>query len=168
MRVMAIPTPAWAGVDDRERLLRVIQPALIGLIDGTVSTLAPMFAAAYVAGSRSALLVGIAAALGAAISMGLSEALSDDGELTGRGRAAVRGTITGVATFLGGSLHTLPFLIGDVHTALKLAYLVVACELVIIALVRRRYLQVSLHRSLIQVTLGGAIVAFVGFALGHA
>jgi VIT1/CCC1 family predicted Fe2+/Mn2+ transporter len=154
--------------DERERLLRVVQPALIGLIDGTVSTLAPMFAAAYVAGSRSALLVGIAAALGAAISMGLSEALSDDGELTGRGRAAVRGTITGVATFVGGSLHALPFLIADVHTALTVAYVVVAIELVVIALVRKRYLQVSLHRSLIQVTLGGAVVAFVGFAIGHA
>src|SRR3954462_2765302 len=96
----ATPVTTMRGWDERERLLRVVQPALIGLIDGTVSTLAPMFAAAYVAGSRSALLVGIAAALGAAISMGLSEALSDDGELTGRGRAAVRGTITGVATFV--------------------------------------------------------------------
>jgi erythrin-vacuolar iron transport family protein len=169
MVVMSVtPVNAMRSWDERERLLRVVQPALIGLIDGTVSTLAPMFAAAYVAGSRSALLVGIAAALGAAISMGLSEALSDDGELTGRGRAAVRGTITGVATFIGGSLHALPFLIGDVHTALKLAYAVVAVELVVIALVRKRYLQVSLHRSLIQVTLGGAVVAFVGFAIGHA
>jgi VIT1/CCC1 family predicted Fe2+/Mn2+ transporter len=166
---MAItPIDTIRGLDDRDRLLRFVQPALIGLIDGTVSTLAPMFAAAYVAGSRSALLVGLAAALGAAISMGLSEALSDDGELTGRGRATIRGTITGVATFVGGSLHTLPFLIHDVHTALELAYLVVAVELVVIALVRKRYLQVSLHRSLIQVTAGGAIVAFVGFAIGHA
>jgi VIT1/CCC1 family predicted Fe2+/Mn2+ transporter len=162
------PVSAMRGWDDRERLLRVVQPALIGLIDGTVSTLAPMFAAAYVAGSRSALLVGIAAALGAAISMGLSEALSDDGELTGRGRAAVRGTITGVATFVGGSLHALPFLIADVGRALEVAYAVVAVELVVIALVRKRYLKVSLHRSLIQVTLGGAVVAFVGFAIGHA
>ena len=169
MSVMsATPATGIRAWDERERLLRVVQPALIGLIDGTVSTLAPIFAAAYVAGSRSALLVGIAAALGAAISMGLSEALSDDGALTGRGRAAVRGTITGVATFLGGTFHALPFLIGDVETALKLAYAIVAVELVAIALVRKRYLQVSLHRSLIQVTLGGAVVAFVGFALGHA
>src|SRR5215470_14630495 len=131
----------WRGASDRDRLLQVVQPGLIGLIDGTISTLAPMFAAAYVAGSRSALLVGIAAALGAAISMGLSEALSDDGTLTGRGRAAVRGTITGVATFVGGSLHALPFLISDVHTALKIAYVVVAIELVVIALVRKRYLR---------------------------
>src|SRR3954468_6691608 len=119
----------WRGADERERLLRVVQPGLIGLIDGTISTLAPIFAAAYLAGSHAALLVGLAAALGAAISMGLSEALSDDGELTGRGSAAVRGAITGVATFAGGSLHTLPFLIGDVQTALKLAYAVVTIEL---------------------------------------
>jgi erythrin-vacuolar iron transport family protein len=107
-------------------------------------------------------------ALGRGDQQGLSEALSDDGTLTGRGRAAVRGTITGVATFVGGSLHALPFLIADVRTALKVAYVVVAIELVVIALVRKRYLQVSLYRSLIQVTLGGVIVAFVGFAIGHA
>jgi VIT1/CCC1 family predicted Fe2+/Mn2+ transporter len=158
----------WRSADDRERLLRVIQPALIGLIDGTVSTLAPIFAAAYLAGSRSALLVGIASALGAAISMGLSEGLSDSGELTGRGTAVVRGSITGIATFVGGTFHALPFLISNLNTALAVAYVVVACELVTIAWVRRRYLNVPLSRSLIQVTLGGALVAFVGFAVGHA
>src|SRR3954467_15379877 len=93
---------SWRTADDRARLLQVVQPGLIGLIDGTISTLAPIFAAAYVSGSRAALLVGLAAAFGAAISMGMSEALSDDGELTGRGKAFQRGTITGVATFLGG------------------------------------------------------------------
>ena len=164
----ATPIHGIRGWDDRERLLRVVQPALIGLIDGTVSTLAPMFAAAYVAGSRSALLVGLAAALGAAISMGLSEALSDDGALTGRGRGTVRGTITGLATFVSGSLHTLPFLIGDVSRALTVAYVVVACELVVIAVVRKRYLHVTLASSLVQVTLGGIIVAAVGVAVGHA
>src|SRR6266513_1771199 len=89
----------WRDADDRSRVLKVIQPGLIGLIDGTLSTLAPIFAAAYVSGSRAALLVGIAAALGAAISMGLSEALSDDGKLSGRGSSFVRGLVTGVATF---------------------------------------------------------------------
>jgi len=158
----------WRRTSERDRLLRVIQPGLIGLIDGTVSTLAPIFASAYIAGSRAALLVGIASALGAAISMGLSEGLSDDGELTGRGRGAVRGTITGVATFFGGTFHALPFVISDVGRALAVAYVVVGCELLVIAYVRRRYLGVSLRRSLIQVTLGGAIVAFVGFAIGHA
>jgi erythrin-vacuolar iron transport family protein len=158
----------WRTGDDRQRLLQVVQPGLIGLIDGTVSTLAPIFAAAYIAGSRAALLVGLAAAVGAAISMGLSEGLSDDGELTGRGGSLARGLVTGGATFVGGTVHALPFLIQDVNTALPIAYSVVACELVAIAFVRRRYLQVSLHHSLIQVTLGGALVAFVGFAVGHA
>jgi VIT1/CCC1 family predicted Fe2+/Mn2+ transporter len=159
---------SWRSAGERERLLQVVQPALIGLIDGTVSTLAPIFASAYVAGSRAALLVGLAAALGAAISMGLSEGLSDDGTITGRGTSATRGTITGVATFIGGTLHALPFLISDLSTALRVAYVVVAVELVTIAWVRKRYLRVPLAQSLVQVTLGGALVAFVGFAVGHA
>ena len=157
-----------AASDDRTHLLQVVQPGLIGLIDGTISTLAPIFATAYIAGSRAALLVGLASALGAAISMGLSEGLSDDGRLTGRGSGLRRGLITGGATFVGGMLHALPFLIGDLGTALAIAYTIVAIELVVIALVRKRYLQVSLSRSLIQVTLGGIVVAFVGFAIGHA
>jgi VIT1/CCC1 family predicted Fe2+/Mn2+ transporter len=157
----------WREASDRDRLLRVVQPALIGLIDGTISTLAPIFASAYVAGSHAALLVGIAAALGAAISMGMSEALSDDGELTGRGGALQRGLITGLATFVGGSLHALPFLIEDLSRALTVAYVVVACELVAIAVVRKRYLKVSLASSLVQVTLAGVIVAAVGVAVGH-
>ena len=158
----------WRLADERERLLQVIQPALIGLIDGTISTLAPMFAAAYIAGSRAALLVGISAALAAAISMGLSEGLSDDGQLTGRGGALARGVITGVATFLGGAFHTLPFLIPDTGTAVAVAYPVVCVELLAIAWIRRRYLRVPLLRSLVQVTLGGVIVVIVGVALGHA
>lgn len=158
----------WRSADDRDRLLRVVQPGLIGLIDGTISTLAPIFAAAYVSGSRAALLVGLAAALGAAISMGLSEALSDDGELTGRGHAAVRGLITGLATFAGGTFHALPFLVANVTTALTIAYVVVGVELIAIAWVRKRFLAVALSRSLVQVTMGGAIVAAVGFGIGHA
>jgi VIT1/CCC1 family predicted Fe2+/Mn2+ transporter len=158
----------WRVASERDRLLQVVQPALIGLIDGTVSTLAPIFASAYVAGSRAALLVGLAAALGAAISMGLSEGLSDDGSLTGRGTSLVRGGITGAATFVGGTFHALPFLISNVSTALTVAYVVVAVELVTIAWVRKRYLRVPLPQSLIQVTLGGVIVAFVGFGVGHA
>ena len=153
--------------DDRKLQLQVVQPALVGLIDGTVSTLAPMFAAAYLAGSHAALLVGIATALGAAISMGLSEALSDDGALSGRGSSLARGTITGAATFVGGSLHSLPFLISDVHRALSVAYVVVACELLAIAWVRKRFQRVSLANSIVQVTLGGALVAAVGYAIGH-
>jgi erythrin-vacuolar iron transport family protein len=142
----------WRGADERRLLLQVVQPALIGLIDGTISTLAPIFAAAYLAGSREALLVGLAAALGAAISMGMSEGLSDDGELTGRGKSLTRGLITGFATFAGGTLHALPFLISDIDRALTVAYVVVSIELLLIAYIRKRFLSVSLTRSLIQVT----------------
>ena len=156
----------WRQADDRKLLLQVVQPGLIGLIDGTISTLAPIFAAAYLAGSHEALLVGLAAALGAAISMGMSEALSDDGELTGRGTSLARGIITGVATFAGGTFHALPFLINDVNKALTVAYVVVSCELLLIAWIRRRFLRVSLTRSLVQVTLGGALVAAVGVIIG--
>ena len=165
------PTHALRSVhalDPRALQLRVVQPALIGLIDGTISTLAPIFAAAYVSGSHAALLVGLAAGLGAAISMGLSEGLSDDGTLTDRGAAATRGLITGAATFVGGVAHAMPFLISDVSVALRVAYPVVAAELLLIAWVRKRFQQVSMGRSLIQVTLGGALVALVGVVLGHA
>jgi VIT1/CCC1 family predicted Fe2+/Mn2+ transporter len=156
----------WRNADERQRLLQVVQPGLIGLIDGTISTLAPIFAAAYLDGSRTALLVGLAAALGAAISMGLSEGLSDDGTLTGRGTSLMRGLITGGATFVGGTLHALPFLIDDVDKALAVAYVVVSIELMVIAVIRKRFLQVSLAQSLIQVTLGGAVVAGVGVLVG--
>jgi erythrin-vacuolar iron transport family protein len=158
----------WQGADQRQRLLQVVQPGLIGLIDGTISTLAPIFASAYLAGSRTALLVGLAAALGAAISMGLSEGLSDDGAVTGRGTSLARGLITGIATFFGGTFHALPFLISDIDKALAIAYVVVAVELLAIAWIRRRFLHVSLARSLIQVTLGGVVVAAVGVILGSA
>ena len=156
------------SLDSRSLQLQVVQPGLIGLIDGTISTLAPIFAAAYVGGSRAALLVGLAAALGAAISMGLSEGLSDDGTITGRGSAVTRGIITGAATFVGGFAHALPFLISDVGTALAVAYPVVGAELLLIAWIRKRFQQVSLRVSLIQVTLGGALVAAVGYIVGHA
>jgi VIT1/CCC1 family predicted Fe2+/Mn2+ transporter len=156
------------ALDERSLQLKVVQPALIGLIDGTVSTLAPIFAAAFLAGSHAALFVGIAAALGAAISMGLSEALSDDGRLTGRGGAVARGMITGVATFVGGTAHALPFLIPNVHTALAVAYPVVGVELLAIAWIRKRFQHVSFRVSLLQVTVGGVIVAAVGVVVGHA
>src|SRR3954466_4108150 len=135
---------AWRVADDRQRVLQVVQPGLLGLTDGTVSTLAPIFAAAYVSGSHAALIVGVAAAIGAAISMGVAEAISDDGELTGRGGAVGRGVITGVGTLIGGIGHTLPFLINDVHTALTVAYAVVAVELVAIAWIRLRFMRVKL------------------------
>ena len=158
----------WHTQGQRAQILRFVQPSLIGLIDGTISTLAPIFAAAFLAGSHAALMVGLAASIGAAISMGLSEALSDDGELSGRGSSVVRGALTGIATFVGGTFHALPFLIANTQTALKLAYVVVAIELIAIAWVRRRFMQVPLHRSLVQVTLGGCVVAAIGAVMGHA
>ena len=158
---------SWRSADERQLLLQVIQPGLLGLIDGTISTLAPIFAAAYLAGPRTALLVGLASALGAGISMGLSEGLSDSGELTGRGSALFRGIVTGVGTFIGGSLHSLPFLINHRSTALTVAYIVVGIELLTIAWIRKRWLNVPLGQSLIQVTLGGVIVAAVGVLVGN-
>src|SRR3954463_13754819 len=152
----------WRNADDRKRVLQVVQPGLLGLTDGTISTLAPIFAAAYVSGSHTALIVGLAAALGAPVSMGVAEAISDDGELTGRGGAVGRGVITGVGTLIGGVGHTLPFLIDDVHTALSVAYVVVAIELVAIAVIRLRFMKVPLSSSLVQVTLSGILVAVLG------
>jgi erythrin-vacuolar iron transport family protein len=151
---------------ERDFVLRVVQPALVGLIDGTVSSLAPIFAAAVAANSHTALLVGLSTALGAGVSMGWSEALSDTGEQTGRGSAIVRGSITGGMTTLGGLFHTLPFIISDVHKALIVAGCVVAVELFVIAWVRNRFLEVSMRSSLLVVTVGGAIVLAIGVGIG--
>jgi erythrin-vacuolar iron transport family protein len=156
------------NLDERALLLRYIQPGLVGLIDGTLSTLAPIFAAALLSGSHAALFVGLATAVGAGISMGFSEALSDDGSQTGRGSALARGIVTGVMTAIGGVFHTLPFLISDVHTALVVAGIVVAIELITISLIRKRFLAVSLRTSLLQVALGGALIVAAGVALGSA
>jgi hypothetical protein len=152
--------------DERDFILRVVQPALVGLIDGTVSSLAPIFAAAIASSSHTALLVGFSTALGAGVSMGWSEALSDTGEQTGRGSAVVRGAITGGMTTLGGVFHTLPFFISDVNKALIVAGAVVAVELLTIAWIRKRFLEVSMRSSLLVVTVGGAIVLVIGVAIG--
>ena len=154
--------------DEADFILRVVQPALVGLIDGTVSSLAPIFAAAISSNSHTALLVGFATALGAGVSMGWSEALSDTGAETGRGSALVRGSITGGMTALGGLFHTLPFIISDVHKALVVAGIVVAIELFAIAWIRNRFLHVSMRSSLLVVTVGGAIVLAIGVAIGSA
>jgi VIT1/CCC1 family predicted Fe2+/Mn2+ transporter len=156
----------WGFDDERDFVLRVVQPGLVGLIDGTVSSIAPIFAAAVSSDSRTAFLVGISVALGAGISMGVSEALSDTGERTGRGSPIVRGSITGAMTAFGSIFHTLPFLIPNTHEALIVAGIVVAIELFVIALVRERFLEVSLRSSLIVVTLAGAIVLAIGVAVG--
>jgi erythrin-vacuolar iron transport family protein len=155
-------------MDERAFLLRYVQPGLVGLIDGTLSTLAPIFAAALLSGSHAALFVGLATAVGAGISMGFSEALSDDGTQTGRGSAVARGVVTGIMTAVGGVFHSLPFLIGHVHTALIVAGIVVAIELITISLIRKRFLSVSLRTSLLQVALGGVLIVAAGVALGSA
>jgi len=156
----------WGFKDETDFILRVVQPALVGMIDGTVSSLAPIFAAAISSDSHTALLVGFATALGAGVSMGWSEALSDTGEQTGRGSAVVRGSITGGMTALGGVFHTLPFLISNVHKALLVAGCVVAVELFVIAWIRKQFLHVSMRSSLLVVTVGGAIALGIGVGLG--
>jgi erythrin-vacuolar iron transport family protein len=156
------------GLDERALVLRYVQPGLVGLIDGTLSTLAPIFAAALLSGSHAALFVGLATAVGAGISMGFSEALSDDGTETGRGSAIARGFVTGAMTAIGGVFHSLPFLISEVHTALVFAGIVVAFELIAISLIRKRFLQVSLRVSLLQVALGGVLIVAAGVGLGSA
>jgi erythrin-vacuolar iron transport family protein len=153
----------------KDFVLKVVQPGLIGLMDGSVSTLAPLFATAFATGEpRITFLVGLAAAVGAAISMGFSEGLSDDGTLTGRGHPFLRGSITGVATFIGGILHTLPFLIPHVNLALYVAFGVVGFELLAISFIRYRYFEMSLVLSTLQVFVGGALVFLAGVFIGNA
>ena len=150
-------------------LLQRIQPAMVGLIDGSLSTLAPIFAVALATHRpHFAFFAGLATAIGAGVSMAFSEGLSDTGELTGRGNPFVRGSITGVGTFIGGVLHTLPFLIPHYHVALVAAVIVVGFELVVLAWLRWRYFEVGFLRALATVTLGGVIIAAVSAALGNA
>ncbi len=150
-------------------LLRVVQPGLAGLMDGSVSTLAPIFATAFFTHrSFAAFLVGIAAATGAGISMAFSEALSDDGALTGRGNPMVRGAITGLMTFIGGALHTLPFLVSNIQIALIMAYVVVAVELFAIAAIRHRYFGTQWLKSILQVVGSGVLVFLAALIFGSA
>jgi erythrin-vacuolar iron transport family protein len=150
-------------------LLQRVQPAMVGLIDGSLSTLAPIFGIAfYTQEPHAAFVAGLATSIGAAISMAYSEGLSDTGELTGRGRPIVRGSITGAGTFVGGILHTLPFLIPNYHTAVVTAGIIVAFELVGLAAIRWRFFETSFIKSLGYVTLGGAVIALVGVTIGTA
>ena len=150
-------------------LLQRIQPAMVGLIDGSLSTLAPIFSVALATHRpHYAFYAGLATAIGAGVSMAFSEGLSDTGELTGRGNPFVRGSITGVGTFVGGVLHTLPFLIPHYRAALVLAVIVVGFELVVLAWLRWRYFEVGFVRALATVTLGGVIIAAISAALGNA
>jgi len=152
---------------ERSFLLQRVQPALTGLIDGSLSTLAPIFAVALATHQpHYAFLAGVATAIGAGVSMAFSEGLSDSGELTGRGNPYRRGAITGAGTFTGGILHTLPFLIPQYRAAMIAAVITVAFELLVLAWIRSRFFQTGFLRSVASVSLGGAIIALISAALG--
>jgi len=153
--------------DERSFLLQRAQPAMTGLTDGSLSTLAPIFAVAFATHQpRYAFLAGLATAIGAGVSMAFSEGLSDTGDLTGRGSPYLRGAITGGGTFLGGVLHTLPFLIPQYRAALAVAVVVIALELLTLAWIRWRFFSTGFVRSFLSITLGGAIIVAVSAALG--
>ena len=153
----------------RKFLLQVVQPGLSGLMDGSVSTLAPLFAAAFAThASRDAFLVGLAASIGAGISMAFAEALSDDGSLTGRGYPWFRGAITGLMTTAGGLGHTLPFLISNFNVAFTAAVCVVAAELMTISYIRHRYMDTPFLAATFQVVVGGVVVFISGVLIGSA
>ena len=165
-----LTTEAKAQEDKANRrlfVLQIVQPGLSGLMDGSVSTLAPVFAAAFAThDSHAAFLVGLAASLGAGISMGFAEALSDDGSLTGRGKPLLRGIVCGLMTTAGGIGHSLPYLIPNFRTATALAVMVVAVELLVISWIRKRYMDTPFLRAAFQVIVGGVCVFLVGILIG--
>jgi len=167
-----LTTDARQNEDEaRNRLfvLQVVQPGLAGLMDGSVSTLAPLFAAAFATHDPfKTFLVGLAASIGAGVSMGFAEAMSDDGSLTGRGHPWLRGGITGLMTALGGLGHTLPYLINDFRTATGLAFVVVLIELWLIAWIRSKYMDTRFMQAVFEVVVGGAIVFATGILIGSA
>ena len=162
---------ALRGEDETARrmfVLQFVQPGLIGLMDGSVSTLAPLFAAAFATqNSWSAFLVGMAASVGAGISMGFAEALSDDGSLTGRGAPWIRGMVCGVMTMIGGIGHTLPYLIPEFRIATAIAVAVVVVELAAISWIRYRYMDTPFFSATLQVAFGGALVFAAGVLIGN-
>lgn len=160
---------AEAHEEHRQFVLTYVQPGLAGLMDGSVSTLAPVFAAAFATGSTwETFLVGLAASVGAGISMGFTEAASDDGKLTGRGSPIKRGFAAGIMTALGGLGHTLPYLIGNFFTATSVAIVVVLIELWAIAYIQSRYMSTPFWRAVMQVVLGGSLVFAAGIIIGNA
>ncbi len=162
----AVPGDGASAPGD-DFLREIVQPGLAGLMDGSVSTLAPIFAAAFATeDSWKAFLIGLAAAVGAGISMAFAEGLSDDGKRTGRGRPLIRGLVCGFMTFLGGIGHTVPFLISDFRLALTLAMIVVIVELILIAWIRKRYMETPFFKACFQVILGGGIVFAAGIIIG--
>jgi rubrerythrin len=151
----------------RRFVLQFVQPGLVGLMDGSVSTLAPLFAAAFATHkSHDAFLVGLAASVGAGISMAFAEALSDDGALTGRGQPVIRGLVTGAMTTAGGIGHTLPYIIEDFRVATTVAVVVVCAELGIISWIRQHYMETPLVRAAMQIVVGGALVFAAGILIG--
>ena len=156
-------------IHGRSFLLQRVQPALSGLMDGSLSTLAPIFAVVLATHRPiTAFFTGMATALGAGVSMAFSEGLSDTGDLTGRGHPMLRGAITGGGTFIGGVFHTLPFLISNYQVALVLAVVVVTVELLVLAWLRYKFFQTSFARSFVSVTVGGAIISLLSAGLGLA
>jgi erythrin-vacuolar iron transport family protein len=151
----------------RLHVIQIVQPGLAGLIDGSVSTLAPIFAAAFATHNTwETFLIGMAASVGAGISMGLTEAMSDDGIITGRGSAWLRGTVCGVMTTIGGLGHTLPYLIPDFWTATTVAGVIVMIELWAIAWIRWKYMETPFTSAIVQIVLGGLLVLLVGIFIG--
>jgi rubrerythrin len=160
---------AEGAAERRLFVLQIVQPGLAGLMDGSVSTLAPLFAAAFATrSSRDAFLVGLAASVGAGISMGFAEALSDDGSLTGRGRPWIRGIVCGLMTTAGGLGHTLPYLISNFNAATAVATVVVAAELGAISYIRHHYMDTPLVAAALQVVVGGVLVFLTGLLIGSA
>jgi VIT1/CCC1 family predicted Fe2+/Mn2+ transporter len=150
---------------EEQFLLKVVQPSLLGFMDGSISTLAPVFGFAVSGDAKTAFMAGTLVSVGAGISMGQAEAISDDGKLTGRGSPVMRGIITGVATFVGGMLHTVPFLIEDINVAKDLAIIITVFELALIAVIKWKYMKSKLFTSFWQVYLGGGLVIFAGIFL---
>ena len=167
-----VASGARVAEDESQRrmfVLQVVQPGLAGLMDGSVSTLAPLFAAAFAThSSKDAFLVGLASSIGAGISMGFAEALSDDGTISGRGHPLIRGSVCGLMTAAGGLGHTLPFMIPDFHTAFTIAVGVVLVELIFISWIRHHYMDTPFLSAAFQVIVGGLLVFFAGMIIGSA
>jgi rubrerythrin len=170
LEAKSVASGARAEEDKSQRrmfVLQVVQPGLAGLMDGSVSTLAPLFAAAFAThSSRDAFLVGLASSIGAGISMGFAEAMSDDGVLSGRGRPLIRGVVCGLMTAAGGLGHTLPFMLGNFHSAFVIAVAVVVVELFVIAWIRCHYMDTRFLSAAFQVIVGGLLVFFAGMLIG--
>ena len=166
---MTAATEVDQSRNERSFLLQRVQPAMAGLMDGSLSTLAPIFAVALATHQpHYAFFAGLASAIGAGVSMAFSEGLSDTGDLTGRGNPYLRGSITGAGTFLGGVLHTLPFLIPQLRAALIVAVVVVGFELLVLSWIRWRFFKTGFVRSFVSITLGGAIIVSISAAIGAA